>query len=262
MDLNHEHDRKGLVATILIHSIIFLLMLIWIMGEAKEMEEMAGGVEVSFGEPDAGGATDISQVANTTPTSPSNPTQSTSENDDPVITSDDVDQPVVNNTEKQTQKTTNTDPVKEPTKTDEPTISDAQKAMDRWKNKKSNSDKTSSTGDGDKDGPKGDPGAKTKGPGGSTGGQNGLFDTHLVGFGISNNPTIIKPVGHDGKVIVSFCVDANANLIPTTIKFKIGTTGDKYLRDLSSENLKKFKFHKIGDNVENRCGTITFNYTQ
>ena len=63
MDLSHDHDRKGLVATILIHSIIFLLMLIWIMGEAKDMEEPAGGVEVSFGDPAAGGATDISQVS-------------------------------------------------------------------------------------------------------------------------------------------------------------------------------------------------------
>ena len=62
MDLSHDHDRKGLVATILIHSIIFLLMLIWIMGEAKDMEEPAGGVEVSFGDPAAGGPSDVSQV--------------------------------------------------------------------------------------------------------------------------------------------------------------------------------------------------------
>ena len=110
------------------------------MGEAKDMEEPAGGVEVSFGDPAAGGPSDISQVANTTPTvtPPSNPTPSTTQNDDPVVTNDDSDQPEMDNSQKQTQQTTSTKPTKETQKTEEPTISEAQKAMERWKNKKAN----------------------------------------------------------------------------------------------------------------------------
>jgi hypothetical protein len=226
------------------------------------MEDMAGGVEVSFGEPDAGGATDISQVANTTSTSPSNPSESTSESEDPVVTSDDVDQPEVDNTQKQTPKTT-TDPVKDPVKNEEPTISQTlkEKLAKLKRDKEANSNKTTSTGDGEKTGPKGDPGAKQKGPGGSIGG-DGPIGHQLYGIGISNSPNITKPVGHDGKVIISFQVNAKAELIVSSMLIEIGTTGDLYLKDLSKENLKKFKFHKIGGNNENRRSTITFNYTQ
>ena len=238
MDLSHEHDRKGLVATILIHSIIFLLMLIWVMGEAKDMEEPAGGVEVSFGDPDAGGATDMSQVSNTTPSesSPSNPEPSTTENPDPVVTTDDADQPVMDNRKQETQKTKTTEPVKEPTKSQEPTISEAQKAMDRWKkNKQANSDKTSSTGDGTKDGPKGDPGAKQPGPGGLSSGTKGNFKYSLDGFGISSSPKIVNQSQDDGTVIVYFCINKNGQLMTNTIRISGGTASSTYLKKSEQE---------------------------
>ena len=262
MDLSHEHDRKGLVATILIHSIIFLLMLIWIMGEAKDMEEPAGGVEVSFGDPAAGGPSDISQVANTTPTvtPPSNPTPSTTQNDDPVVTNDDSDQPEMDNSQKQTQQTTSTKPTKETQKTEEPTISEAQKAMERWKNKKANSDKTTSTGDGTKDGPKGDPGAKQKGPGGKSSGTMGNVNYNLDGFGISKNPNIVNTSQDDGSVKIAFCVDRNGKLITNTIRVAGGTATSSYLKNLSKDAIKRFEFYPFGDQAATNCGTITFNY--
>lgn len=262
MDLNHEHDRKGLVATILIHCIIFLLMLIWIMGEAKDMDAPAGGVEVSFGDPDAGGPSDISQVANTTPTAtpPSNPTESTTENDDPVLTDDDADQPEMDDKQKQTQKTTTTDPVKDPVKTEEPTITAAQKAMQRWKNKQANSDKTTSTGDGTKSGPKGDPGAKQKGPGGKSSGTMGNVNYNLDGFGISKNPNIVNTSQEDGSVKVAFCVDKNGKLLANTLRISGGTATSTYLRNLSKDAIKRFEFYPFGDQAATNCGTITFNY--
>lgn len=262
MDLSHDHDRKGLVATILIHSIIFLLMLIWIMGEAKDMEEPAGGVEVSFGDPAAGGASDISQVANTTPTvtPPSNPTPSTTQNDDPIVTNDDSEQPEMDESQKQTQQTRKTEPTKETTKTQEPTISEAQKAMERWKNKKANSDKTTSTGDGNKDGPKGDPGAKQKGPGGKSSGTMGNVNYNLDGFGISKNPNIVNTSQDDGSVKVAFCVDKTGKLIPTSLRIAGGTATSSYLKKLSKDAIKRFEFYPFGDQAATNCGTITFNY--
>ena len=262
MDLSHDHDRKGLVATILIHSIIFLLMLIWIMGEAKDMEEPAGGVEVSFGDPAAGGASDISQVANTTPTvtPPSNPTPSTTQNDDPVVTNDDSEQQEMDESQKQTQQTRKTEPTKETTKTQEPTISEAQKAMERWKNKKANSDKTTSTGDGNKDGPKGDPGAKQKGPGGKSSGTMGNVNYNLDGFGISKNPNIVNTSQDDGSVKVAFCVDKNGKLIPSSLRIAGGTATSSYLKKLSKDAIKRFEFYPFGDQAATNCGTITFNY--
>ena len=262
MDLSHEHDRKGLVATILIHSIIFLLMLIWIMGEAKEMEEPAGGVEVSFGDPAAGGASDISQVANTTPTvtPPSNPDPSTTQNDDPVVTNDDADQPEMDNSKQKTQTTTTTDPNKETKKTEEPTISEAQKAMQRWKDKKANSDKTTSTGDGDKDGPKGDPGATKKGPGGKSSGTMGNVNYNLDGFGISKNPNIVNTSQDDGSVKIAFCVDSKGKLITNTVRVVGGTATSTYLKNLSKNAIKQFEFYPFGDQASTNCGTITFNY--
>lgn len=263
MDLNHEHNRKGLVATILIHSIIFLLMLIWIMGEAKDMEEPAGGVEVSFGDPDAGGPSDISQVANTTPAAapPSNPDPSETQNDNPVVTNDDADQPEMDNSKQKTQKTTNTDPVKDPTKTEEPTISAAQKAIQAFKDRqKANSDKTTSTGDGPKDGPKGDPGSTKKGPGGQSSGTMGNVNYNLDGFGISKNPNIINTSQDDGSVKISFCVDSKGKLITNTVRVSGGTATSTYLKNLSKNAIKQFEFYPFGDQAATNCGTITFNY--
>ena len=264
MDLSHEHDRKGLVATILIHSIIFLLMLIWVMGEAKDMEEPAGGVEVSFGDPAAGGPTDISQSSNTTPaaTPPSNPDPSETPNENPVLTNDDADQPEMDNSKQQTQKTKTTDPVKDPVKEEKPQISnDLKKRLAELKrNKEANSDKTSSTGDGTKDGPKGDPGAKQKGPGGLSSGTKGNFKYSLDGFGISSSPKIVNQSQDDGTVIVYFCINKNGQLMPDTIRVTGGTASSIYLKNLSENAISQFGFLPLGELAETNCGTIEFKY--
>ncbi len=260
MDLTHDHDRKGMVATVLIHSIIFLLMLIWVMGEAKDMEEPEGGVEVSFGDPNAGGPESISQVSTpqTSQPPPSNPSESKSETDNPMVTNDDVDQPEVENTAKSTPKSQTTEPVKEPVK-QEPTISkEMQDALNRFK--KNNSNKTTSTGDGPKKGPKGKPTETKKGPGGQSTGLGNGVSYNLTGFGITQNGDIINERKDDGSVTVEFCLDKSGNFLPGSVRVK-KSTGSQYLRELTLKSMNLFTFQPMGEQENSNCGTITINYT-
>ena len=260
MDLKKEHDRKGMVATILIHSIIFLLMLIWVMGEAKDMEETAGGVEVSFGDPDAGGPSTTNQVTNSepVPTPPSNPSETDAPTDNPVVTNETVDAPEMENSTKQTTTTKTTDPVTDPTESTQPSVSEAQKAMERWKSKKANSETTTSSGDGTKTGPKGKPSETKTGPGGGSSGTMGNFNYNLSGFGISEAPHIVNSSQDDGSVTVEVCLDQYGKI--KSLRKTGGTSSSQYLKNLSIDAVRKFKFFPIGDQAATNCGTITFNY--
>ncbi|MBO6517319.1 MAG: hypothetical protein JJ975_12290 [Bacteroidia bacterium] len=263
MDLSKEHDRKGLVATIFIHSIIFLLLLIWTMGQAEEMTEPAGGVEVSFGTPDAGGPEEISQVSETTPqpSSPSNPTPTTSD-EEPVVTNNDSEAPVVEQT---TQKTTQTKPTESTEKTnesqtqDQPTISEAERAMAEWRKRK-NSGTTTNSGDGQKKGPLGQPDARNPGSG-TTSGTDGLLNWSLSGFGLKSAPSIVNNSQDDGKVTIQVCLDRRGKIQNMRFLGNRSTTTSSYLITLSKNSIKKMEFSPIGEQSESNCGTISFNYS-
>ena len=260
MDLSKEHDRKGLVATVLIHTIILLLMLIWVIGQAEDMiDDPAGGVEVSFGEPDNGGSSNRVETTptETTPTPKSNPSPAVTP-EDPVVTNDQSDAPEVETspTPQQTNPstTTNDEPAQE---SSEPSISEAQKALERFKNRKKTGDQNQSTGDG-KTGPKGQPTANTSGKGGKSSGTMGNFKYNLSGFGISSAPSIKNNSQDHGSVTIEVCLDKRGKI--KSLRKTGGTSTSLYLKDLSINAVKQFEFFPIGSQAETNCGTITFNY--
>jgi outer membrane biosynthesis protein TonB len=199
MNLAKEHDRKGLVATILIHLIVLLLLMMVIPEIKESMMDDAGMVQVSFGELDGGGPENTNSVSepqsNPEPTQQqSNPTPNpTPTPDNPVVTNDDAEAEVKNDAPKQTQKTQEEKEVEK----EAPKVNDRLKdRLDALKNRQKTGDDNSSSGPG-KDGPKGDPNSDKSGPGGNDptgndntgGGRYGSNINHsLFGFGIESAP--------------------------------------------------------------------------
>ena len=261
MDLQRENDRKGLVGTVFIHIILFLLLLIWTVGQANEMLEEQGAVEVSFGDPISGGEDATSEVAETSPTEPSesnpSPSQNTPQTNDPVVTNDQEDAPEVN-TSSNPKTTTETEKKEEQAKVD-PRI---QKMLDKIKaeKEKKNSDQNSNAGEGKDDKPGGQETATQPGPGGANQGDNGSgMSWSLKGFAVADWPDIKNNSQDVGKVVVDICLDASGSIN----RISIGpgtTTSSKYLRDLSIQSVKQFKFKAKGGQTANNCGTITIIY--
>jgi outer membrane biosynthesis protein TonB len=261
MNLSKEHDRKGLVATIFIHTIIFLLMLVWVMAEADDMVDQAGGVEVSFGEPDAGGPEDISQSAEDMAESTPEPSPPVNTPDaDQMVTQDVEDAPEVKATNQTTTDNTTKEPVQEkPKEQPKPTIDKGlQDRLKKIGKGKKNSETTTSTGGGKKTGPLGDRDADQAGKGGKSTGTMGNFSFSLTGFTVSHAPTIKNESQDDGTVIIQVCLDHSGNI--KSVNKVGGTSTSIYLKNLSINAVKKFKFQAIGDRSETNCGTISFNY--
>lgn len=258
MDLHRENDRKGLVGTIFIHIIIFLLLLIMIVGDKNQMVEAKEGVEVSFGELDAGGSDAISEVAESSdaaaePESSPTETEATPTPDPPVVTNDQTEAPEVKSSS--TKKTTKS----EETVTKPSIDSDLQKRLDALKNKKSNSENSSNAGDGPNKGPGGDPNADKSGPGGvSSGNLGGGVGYSLEGFGATGTP-LPNNSQNFGKLVMAVELNKNGQIV--SIRPTAGsTTTDPFLIDLAERSIRQFIFSANGSEKAVNLGTFTFNY--
>lgn len=254
MDLKKENDRKGLAGTVLFHAIVILLMLLWAFTVPEQPDEDDGGVMVSFGEVDAGGPQDISAVAEQTEqTEESSPDEVTPEiDDDPVITNDDATAPEVVKKKKK---------VDEPPEEKKPEVNERmRKAIEAMKRK--NADKSSNSGDGSKEGPKGDQTNTNPGPGGTGGGLKGSgFGVSLNGFAVSGNPVIENSSQDYGKVVLEFCVDKNGKILTETIRSGRGsTTQSAHLTNLTKRGLKQLRIRPKTNVANGGCGSIVVEY--
>jgi hypothetical protein len=248
MNLKKNNDRKGLAGTILFHAIIALLMLLWAFAPPIEEDEDDGGVLVSFGEVDGGGPEDINSVAEeieeSTPPEASDPV------DDPVITNDDVNAPVLE--EKKKEKVTEK-------KKEEPTIDkEMQERIERMK--KANAEKSKSSGPEGGDGPKGDKNSTEPGKGGSGKGTIGSgISYNLKGFKITGSANIENEKQEFGTVVLDICVDKSGRLL--SINRGAGTTNlSQHLFDLSKRAVSDYSFIPQGSVENTNCGTITIVY--
>jgi hypothetical protein len=275
MNLAKEHDRKGLVATILIHLIVLLLLMMVIPEIKESMMDDAGMVQVSFGELDGGGPENTNSVSepqsNPEPTQQqSNPTPNpTPTPDNPVVTNDDAEAEVKNDAPKQTQKTQEEKEVEK----EAPKVNDRLKdRLDALKNRQKTGDDNSSSGPG-KDGPKGDPNSDKSGPGGNDptgndntgGGRYGSNINHsLFGFGIESAPKFQNPTNKRGYVTVELCVDGEGNVIPGSVKRSLKSkVTDTELVNFTISQVRRMKFKKLGNVASDRnCGSVTIKYSQ
>lgn len=257
MNLQRENDRKGLVGTVFIHLILFLLLMIWTMGQANEMLEEQGGLEVSFGDPLEGGTDAISETsdASSSESQPesSNPSETPVDSkDDPVVTNNTAEAPEVKS------KTTNE--VEQPKESErgkvDSRITDFLKNKDKNKNSGENN---TSAGPNNTNKPGGDPNAQKPGPGGTNKGTSGSgVSWSLDGFVVSGIPTIVNEQQDFGTITAKICLDENGKI--KYFNFEGGTSSSPHLRGITKDAIYKFAFKALGNQTSYNCGTISITF--
>ncbi|MBI1305432.1 MAG: hypothetical protein GC181_02330 [Bacteroidetes bacterium] len=261
MNLRKENDRKGLVGTVFIHIIIILLLLIWTMGDAKQMlDESDGSVQISFGDPLSGGTDAISESSSDansqeqeTPQDITEPTHSETQPDPtptdatPTVTND-ASETTVNATKK---NTTTPQPTEQPKVNQQ--LVDALKKIGQGK-KTGETDQNAGPGGNNK--PGGDPNADNSGPGGQ--GKGGIGYNHtLKGFGVRGD-AIQNDQQDFGSIQLKVYVNSSGRV--EKVEYYGGTSASEHLIELSKRSVMSFKFIPNGTEKDLNVGIFTFNY--
>ena len=272
MNLNRSEDRAGFVGTIAFHILLVILFIILMMTKACTPEKIdpfdAGGVMVSLGEPDFGGPDQ--QAAEQEKSPSSTPETYTPQSQ---VTSDIEEAPEVQETKPQQNKPKPNNPTPkpsptEPTPTPTETKEEPRKPNDRDLFGKNTSGGGSGTGT--KPGQQGDPTGSPDGRPDGSGGRGTSGDGPDLGGGITGGiggfsvTKVEQPRGgvqEEGLVRLKVCVDANGNVIGSTIKWDPNndpnTTSNLALRQRAIEALKKFQFKNVSGS-NGGCGHINF----
>ena len=283
VDINREEDRKALVGTAT--ALILLLILLMILGlnacsDEEQDLEPSGGVSVSLGNPDDGGPDNSAAEQEEAYEEPiEEPVEEVVEEAEPEsqVTTDEADAPPVQETKpttkpsttpsKTTPKETPTEPVKKPTKP-------ARKpnAKDMWGKEKTGAGKNGTSDDrgGYKGRPDGTPdgapdgqGQGDQGTGPDAGPPGNGISGGINGFGVLKQVQPQTGVQAKGVIRLKVCVDANGNVIPSSIKYAPNrdpnTSTNLELRKRAISAMKQFKFkNKTGS--AGGCGYFSFNF--
>ncbi|MCB9263270.1 MAG: hypothetical protein H6607_12925 [Flavobacteriales bacterium] len=256
IDLKKVHEQKGVIATVLLHIIVVLLMLIWKMSGSSKIVEDPIELQVEFEE-----------------TPPPPPSSSGSSNPSEIEGGENgggsaIPKPVDRSATKQGTKTSNNVKTQDNDKATETEtsgkqdgttkgdVNEAKRTVDEYFRKKKGSG--SGTEENQPSGPRG-----TTIPGGNQGGKsvggNDGFGYNLNGFGLGSFPSITNTTQETGSVVVKICVDRNMKIVKTQVIG--GTSTSAELRRISLDAVKKATFVPAGEPSDENCGTITINYT-
>jgi hypothetical protein len=266
-------DKKnniiGISSSITLHAML-LLFLFFFGRSCTEFQDlgMDGGVEISLGEPHFGGP-DATPSMEQVSSEPQPEPESAPESDATMVTSDQDDAPEVKQTTKPTTpkptetkpktetKPTETKPTQEEKKPDSRSMFGGKKPSDSQGSGSGNTPGNEGRSDGTPEGrPDGSGGSGSGGEGFSGDGFSGKID----GF---KAVSTVKPVNERqefGTVVIKVCVDRNGKVVSVTGGQTGTTTSSTYLRQISENAARKFKFQRIGSATTLNCGNIRFNY--
>lgn len=262
-----KYKREGLIGTILVHIMLFLLFLF--VGLPYMVPKPEQGITVNFGTSAEGSGeiepeTTGDPVSNPTPTPQPDPTpvEPTPPVDAPeeVITQDDVEAPEVQATETPKPEKPKEKPVEEPKEDPEPkpTISNKlNNALNKFKQSSSQSG-GSEGNDQNKTGNKGQINGE-KGPGAYTGGGSGDGNYQLGNRKALSRPKPNYTCQEEGKVVIDIRVDRNGN----TLKASIGkgtTNSAECLTQQAIQAALRTKWQATPDAPIEQVGKITYHF--
>lgn len=253
MDLRNENDRRGLIGTILVHSLLILLFIISAFAPSPVDDEEDGGVEVSIGEPDYGGPDEMPATAE----AQTQPESSPEQEENPVLSQDEEAPEVKQSVKKTTPKVTT--PTETP-KTEE------NKPQERTVNQRATFKKKTGSqgqGDGTQSGNQGRPdGSESGKPDGTGSGKSGSGNWSLSGRSAMSQAKPNPDRSIDATVVVKIWVDKDGTVTKAEAGLRGTTTTDSYFKRISEQAALKWKFspRKDGDDVQ--IGSITFVYSQ
>ena len=266
-----ESRNYALGATILFHLLI-LLGLWWLVMMPPNPPLGAGGsgMTISLGEENLGGPASV-PVENV---SPPIPQPETKVEENPVVTQDIEEAPVIIEKKKEVRKKS-PHPVTSPLDIPETPRKPDERALFK---KKTTTPGESGFGKGDAPGNegradgdlKGNPDGTGKGDGTGSGTGNGTGNGigdetgdgvgtyELTGRSMSNRPNIEDNSRETGKVVVQIVVDRNGKVIRATAGYKGSTTLHPTLLEKSRSGAMQARFSSRPDAPEEQYGTITF----
>jgi len=279
-----SENQKGLIGTIIFHGLLFLCVFLMSFaggnsgGGNDSTGEALGGIEVSLGEPDLGGADQEAGYSE-----PVDAVATEKPIDQETLTEDDAEAPVLPSKEAETKPKT---PVNTAPKITPPVARvvkppavqkrrpDSKSAFTKKGGNKGDGSEPGNQGSedgslfGEKDGGKGHgkgngeddgTGLPGNGPGmddGPTGLPNGgTFD--LSGFRSNNNFDIQTNRAGSGSVIIKLCVYKDGRLKSAAPTLG-GTMTDQYFIQLALDAVKKNTYSPTGTSSSDKCGTVKF----
>ncbi len=237
---------SGILGTLLFHIGVVLILIFsgFYFPDPPPPEE---GVMVAFGEPDAGSNAEVQGSPEETQEVSSVQESAPEEQ----LTQDTEETPV-----------TSSKTAENPKKTSEP-AKEEQKQEERKPDSKSlftkSSKKGGGTGDGDKEGQKGDPTGVDEGNPDVTGSGTSGIKFSLAGRSLKEKITINDRPQESGLVVVDIWVDKNGNVVRAEPSLKSTTTSAK-LWKIAKEAAMRAKFSPKEDGPEQQKGTITIEF--
>lgn len=253
LDKKEEKENKTIagISTVVILSLLFLLMLFLVFGSNTALEddfEGGGGVAVSLGEPDAGGPSDEASAPQTKSTT----TQE--QVDDPLISQDNEDAPVIKKTTK--PKTTET-----PKPKVDSDLSDILGDLENRKKTDGTGSGTTKGNEGKKDGTDGGSGDGGKGTGGSGSGTSsgvGVGMTASLGSRQVTYSPREATFYANGTVKVKVWVNQSGKVLRTQIAR--GSSNDANLQRIARDLALETKFEPDITSETEQTGYITFTF--
>lgn len=285
---HRTNKRKGLVLSVIIHSILLTFLLLPLMTYPDPPLE-AEGILVSFGAPDMGDGDSrpdtqqdemvdpkppseetvretVVRPAEPLPTPPSTAPKEVITAEDPEVISlrkreeERKRQEEQDKIERERQRVVEERRVAEQAERDRQ-AEEARKKAELEKAKKQFGDAFGGTGKGKtgKPGNQGDPGGDPDAKnleGISTG--TGTIGGGLKGRGVVTKPTISDRSQKTGIVVIRICVDKNGNVTEARYTQDGSTSADSELRRIAEESARKFQFSPGA--ADKQCGTVTIEF--
>ena len=265
-------DRRAVVISFILHVLIILLAILPLLHYPVPPPGMEG-VEVVFGEPDAGGepepeslpASQAEPMPEETPApAPSKPAAQPQK----VVTADDPEAKIRMERAREEARRREEQRALEAQEAEKKR--QAEEAARRAAEEKARKDKEAQayrdlmnpsgkgSGSGTKSGTQGSPeGQAQQGTVGSGPG-TGKVGAGLSNRGIRNAPKINDRSQKTGRVVIEVCVDRNGRVVKADYTQRGSTTNDAELIELSKRNAMNFTFSP--SDVDEQCGTISYDF--
>lgn len=263
-----KNDIIGISSSITLHALL-LLFLFFFGRSCTEFQDlgMDGGVEVSLGEPHYGGPDNTPSMEQASSEAQPEP-ESAPESDAAMVTSDQADAPEVKQTTKPTPKPTETKPKTDTKPTETKPTQEEKKPDSRSMFGGTKPSDSQGSGGGTTPGNEGrsdgTPEGRPDGTGGTGSGGEGFsgdgFSGKIDGFKAIGT---VKPVNERqefGTVVIKVCVDRDGRVVSVTGGQPGTTNASAYLRQISENAARQFRFQRIGTATSLNCGNIRFIY--
>lgn len=279
MDILKDKDkRKGLIGTILFHTILFLAFIFLGLTYIEPPEEEGivvnfGNSETGFGEEEPAPANDPTDEEKQATPSISQPS-SIQKSKEEALTQEEIATLSIEAKLKKEEKERKAVEEKNRLEEESRIAAENKRKEEEANKKKAESDKLFNgafgqnngnsksqginKGPGNQGDPNGIPGANNYGPGGPGG--DGKIGFSLSGRKMVQKPIIVENSQDQGKVVVKIIVDKYGKVTKATAGEKGTTSTSSYLKKISEEAALKTKFDANPNAAEEQVGTMTFTF--